>query len=410
MTHIYLDANATTRLADPVRQVMLECYEQQYVNPASQHRPGQLARRQIEIARRSIGERLGADPGDRVIFTSGGTESNNFAIQGLLVAKAADREAKGTEAAEGVTAVQYNGQPSLLVSGIEHPSVLGAADHLASRALSRKIPVDSDGVVCIDQLTVLLQTPTDLVSLMLVNNETGVIQDLPAVSKACRNHGAWLHCDAVQGVGKIPVNFRDLDVAAMTVTAHKIHGPRGIGCLILKSGVEIQPLFFGGAQQLAQRPGTEDVALVTGFAKAVELVVTELPQRQAKLSELRDLFESTIRQAIPDVVIHGSGKTRAPHTSNLSFPGSQDLPTVNRQALLMACDAAGVAISTGSACSSGSSEPSHVLTAMGCPSELIASSIRISFSTLNQRTEVIQGAERIINAVRHLRRQKSHQK
>jgi len=401
MSHIYLDANSTTRLDAEVQATMLECYQAGFVNPASQHQPGQTARRHLELARTSIADALSASSRDRVLFTSGGTEANNLAIFGL--AGGCTRRNSELPSAE------------VIISSIEHPSVLGAADFLATQGfIVHRLPVDHAGHALTESLEDLIGPQTQVVSLMLANNETGVIQDVAAAAEICRKHGVPLHCDAVQAIGKLPVDFGQMGVSALTLTAHKLHGPRGIGALVMAEDIEIQPMLFGGFQQLGQRPGTEDVALASGFAKAVELAVAALPQRSRQLGRLRDLFEASILAQLPETVINGAGRSRAPHTSNLSFPGycsgDQTFATVNRQALLMAVDAAGVAISTGSACASGSSEPSHVLSAMCLPEEVVESSIRVSLDIHTTESDIVQGSGRIINAIKHLRQQKSRRK
>lgn len=386
MTHIYLDANSTTRMLPEIRQAMIDCYSADYVNPASQHQPGQAARRAIEKTRATIVSRVGASPADRLIFTSGGTEANNLAIIGLA------------EGMLGQVDLANKNPPEIVVSAIEHPAVLAAAEFLATRGFVIKhIPVSGDGVAQVEKLSELIGPMTRLVSLMFVNNETGVIQRVAAAAAICREKGVPLHCDAVQAIGKIPLNFGELGVSAMTLTAHKSHGPRGIGGLILAEGMEVQPTLFGGFQQLGQRPGTEDVALAVGFAKSVELSIDQLNERSEHLRKLRDDFEQLVCSELSDVMINGGKATRAPHTSNLSFPG------INRQALMMAVDVDRVAISTGSACASGSSEPSHVLTAMQCGEDVVSSSIRVSFSSLTTGWESIEGGRRIVNAIKRLR-------
>ncbi len=392
MNHIYLDANSTTRLDERVQRAMIDCMAAGYVNPASQHRPGQLARARLEQARQTICRCLGGGPADRLIFCSGGTEANNLAILGLA-------HAWSDPPVE---------TPEVIISPIEHPSVLGAAAFLQTRGfLVHRLPVNGLGVVQIGALTELINPQTRLVSLMLANNETGVIQGVTEAARICQEVGVPLHCDAVQAVGKIPVDFRQLGVTGMTVTAHKLHGPRGIGGLLVRQGVELQPILFGGIQQLGQRPGTEDVTLGVGFASAVELATDELDERRRRMTELRDQFERTILSEVPGAVLIGAGAQRTPHASNLAFPAVESLPAINRQALMMAADAAEVAISTGSACTSGSSEPSHVLAAMGCEEGVIESSIRVSLSSLTTASEVDLGSRRIIKAVKHLRQQKS---
>jgi cysteine desulfurase len=355
--HIYLDANSTTRLDPSVRQAMVAAWQASYMNPASQHRPGQIARQRLELLRSEISRRLGAGRNDRLIFTSGGTESNNLAVIGL---------------AGGLARPATGATPEVIVSAIEHPAVLGAAEFLRSNGfLIKQIPVDRQGRARIDTLSQLITPDTRLVSLMLANNETGVIQDVQGAARICRDRSVPLHCDAVQAVGKLPIDFAQSGLAALTLTAHKLHGPGSIGGLLIPENSRLQPILFGGSQQLGQRPGTEDVVLATGFAKAVQLAVDAMDDRCRHMRKLRDLFEEMVLSELPDTVISGADAERLPHTSNLSFPGRGPYRTVNRQTLLMAADVAGVAISTGSACTSGSSEPSHVLLAMGCPSEVV---------------------------------------
>ena len=395
MNHIYLDANATTRLDDDVRDAMIAAYQSADANPASQHRPGQLARRKLENLRTEIAAQMGAGRNDRLIFTSGGTESDNLAIIGL---------------AGRLTPNIDKMPPEVIVSAIEHPAVLGAADFLASQGfIIRRLPVDGNGIADLDCLRRWVSPATRLVSLMLGNNETGVIQDVAEAVKVCSELSIPVHCDAVQAIGKMPVSFTDLGVDAMTVTAHKIHGPCGIGALIVSNRVDLQPIMFGGTQQLGQRPGTEDLALATGFAKSIQLACDNLQVRSAWIQTCRDQFECLILQDLPDTVIHARSVHRLPHTSNLSF-GDGLGGYIDRQALMMAADHEQVAISTGSACASGSSEPSHVLTAMGCPHDVVGGSIRVSFSAQTTELDVTLGARRIINCVLRLRQQKSHRK
>jgi cysteine desulfurase len=281
---------------------------------------------------------------------------------------------------------------------VEHPSVLGAAEWLSQNGTTvQAIPVDRDGIVQPQTLQSMISDDTRLVSVMLGNNETGVIQPIADLARVCRNHGALLHTDAVQAVGKIPVNFSALDVDAMTLSAHKFHGPRGIGVLLVREAVSIRPLLVGGAQQLGLRPGTECVALVCAMAHALEIFAEEesvaAGARAARLAELRDLFERLMLEALPDAVVHGRDVERLPHTSNISFPNW------DRQALMMALDRAGVACSTGSACSSGSSEPSHVLTAMGCGEKLVEGALRFSLGCTSNESEIRQAVSRVGSVV-----------
>ncbi len=320
---------------------------------------------------------VGARP-QHVIFTSGGTEANNLALLGL------------NDAAWG----------KVVVSSVEHPSVAEAAQELARRGVEvQSLRVSSAGVVDLGSLIELLaQSPTRLVSVMLVNNETGVIQPLPQIAEACARAGVPLHTDAVQAVGKLPVHFRDLGVAAMTIAPHKFHGPVGIGALLVRHDVPLTPILFGGAQQLSLRPGTESTPLVTGMRTALELCLKEQERRCAAMARLRDRLEERLLAGWPGAVVLGGEAPRAPHTSNIAFP------PVDRQAAIMALDLAGVACSTGSACASGSSEPSPVHLAMGLPPSLVRSALRFSVSVLNIEDEIEEAARRILRVLHTLRR------
>lgn len=382
MDGIYLDYNSTTPIDLRVADAMAAAYRAGYLNPASQHRSGQLARRALEESRSRIVSLLGAPAGGmrpvRLVFTSGGTEANNLILRGLSA-----REPRR----------------QILVSAVEHPSVLGPAEYLSKIGVAvRMIPVDRQGVVCLDSLRELLVEPTALVSVMLANNETGVIQPLNEVVEICRARGVPVHTDAVQAIGRMPVDFSQLGVDAMTVAPHKFYGPRGIGGLLLHPELQIEPLLFGGFQQAGIRPGTEDVALAVGFQSALQFCLEDLPGRICHLQACCTSFLERVRASVNGpVVVNGELQARLPNTLNLGLPG------LDRQALLMAADFAGLAISTGSACASGSSEPSPVLQAMGLERELVDSSVRISFGIPTTAAEVEVAAERFSRLVNELR-------
>ncbi len=381
MDPIYLDNNATTRIDPRVAQAIYECHLAGHVNPASQHRPGRQTRRVLEQARDTVGRILGCHlsdmHADRILFTSGGTEANNLALLGLA------------------------GRPPgrVIISAIEHPSIVGPAEQLIRLGFDvQRIRVSHDGVVQIDHLRELLNKDTRLVSVMLGNNETGVLQPVSELAEMCAEVGVPLHTDAVQVVGKLPVHFHHLGVAAMSLAAHKFHGPRGIGALILRPDARLAPILFGGFQQEGLRPGTESVALAVGLSRALELWEEESASRQQRMTALRDQLENAIRAEIPDVVINGAAAARLPHTINLSFPG------VERQALLMALDLAGIACSAGSACASGSSELSPVLLAMGLSKEITSGSIRLSLGADSAASNVADAVRLICNCVKTLRK------
>ncbi|MFT7629438.1 MAG: cysteine desulfurase [Mariniblastus sp.] len=390
---IYLDHNSTTPIDPSVAAVIADCHSAGYMNPASQHRPGQLARRKLEEIRRRVAEILDANcvgmQTDQLIFTSGGTESNNLAILGLVGESAGKTSSLATPTSSS---------RRVLISAIEHPSVFGAAEQLVRLGFDvEKIPVDSNGVIDLDALNDLTDQPTELVSIMLANNETGVIQPVRLAADLCRQKGILIHTDAVQAVGKIPVSFQSLGVDALTFTAHKLNGPRGIGGLLLRHGVTPHPILFGGFQQTAIRPGTEDVALAAGLRQSFELFVDDLPNRSKQMSTLRLSLEQALLSRFADLVINGVGAERVPHTSNISFPG------VDRQSFLMAADMSGLAISTGSACASGSSELSPVLLAMGLELPIVEGSIRISLGISTTPQEVDESVHRIAQIIKSIR-------
>jgi cysteine desulfurase len=367
---IYLDNNATTRIDPLVVDRMHELMKMRLANASSQHAAGRQARQIVEQARESIlkncGGRTRGMASDQLLFTSGGTESNNLAIFGL----------------------SENRPGAIVVSSIEHPSVLAAAEYAATQGREvRYLPCSASGVVCLDQLEEWLATPsTDgpiaLVSLMLANNETGVWQPVEKAVAMCRKAGVMIHTDSVQVLGKSEMNFADLDVDAMTVTAHKLHGPIGIGALLLRHGVVVSPQTFGGFQQLGQRPGTEMPVLAGGFETAAANAKNQLAARVETMQRLRDSLQSKILAALPSAVAIGAESKRLPHTLSVSFPG------LDRQALQLALDMAGIACSTGSACASGSSQPSHVLQAMRLDASIVRGGIRFSVSAETLESEI----------------------
>ncbi len=387
MSSIYLDHNSTTPIDPRVVEAMNEAWKKGFLNPASQHREGQRARRELETLRSKVidllGGRSSSMEADQLVITSGGTESNNLALIGLARHQA-----------------EMIGVPSrVLYSAIEHPSIVGAAETLKREGFKvETIKVDSHGVVCLEDLAVKLSgaeaEPVTIVSIMLANNETGVIQPVAKAAKLCHERNALLHTDAVQMIGKLPVSFTDIGCDAMSFTAHKLHGPRGIGGLLLRHNIVPEPILFGGFQQMAMRPGTEDVALMTGLHRAMEIAIND-SDRTKRMGDLRRLLESKLL-AVGNVTINGHGADRMPHTTNVSFNG------IDRQAFLMAADIEGLAISTGSACASGSSEPSPVLLAMGANNDVVKGSIRISLGATTTRAEVELAAEKIISIVEKL--------
>jgi len=381
MKTIYLDHNATTPLMPEVAEAMAKCQAAGYGNPSSVHNPGRRARQALEDARDAIaallGARLGGSQPDQLVFTSGGTESNNLVLAGLA----------GEIPSHGV------------VSAIEHRSVAEPAGALESRGwtIDRLAP-SRGGIVDVEPLVDLLRPETRFVSLMLGNSETGVLQPVERAAEICRDAGVALHTDAAQAVGKLEVNFRALGVAAMSVSAHKFHGPVGVGALLVRGDVVLRPAWFGGSQQAGFRPGTEPLALVVGMHRALEIWNRERHARHERMTQLREQFEAALISGCPGLIIHGADSPRLPHTTNAYFPSA------DRQAMLIALDLAGVACSAGSACASGSTEPSPVLAAMGCEKAVLAGSLRFSLGSNTTREDVAEAADRIIQVYNDLRR------
>jgi cysteine desulfurase len=392
MQPIYLDHSATTPLLPEVADAMAECQRMAYANPESQHHLGRRARQVLEDAREGIATILGADLAgprpDRLIFTSGGTEANNLAILGL---------AGGADAAG-------SSPGRIFISAIEHPSVSRPAEVLAHRGWRLdRLGVSTNGVVHCQEFAALVADSTaergriGVASVMLANNETGVIQPVGRLAEIASSAGVPLHTDAAQIVGKLPVDFRKLGVAALTCAAHKFHGPRGIGALLRRNDAKIEPILWGGFHQQGLRPGTECVALAVGMFTALAIFKRQQDERRNEAARLRDRFEARLRSGWPDLVVHGADVDRLPGTTNVSFPG------LDRQALVMALDLAGVACSTGSACASGSSEPSPSLRAMGLPEALVESSLRFSLGATTTEQEIDSAAATIVGICGQLR-------
>jgi len=382
MDSIYLDHNATSPTHPEVVQAMDRCYAQRYANPASQHQPGQKARKVLQDARERIAEILGADltgnRPDRLVFTASATEANNLVLLGIARA-------------------YQTGPGQVIISGIEHSSVIEPAEHLMEEGFQLDtLAVTSDGVVRTELLPELLSEQTRVVSVLLGNHDTGVLQPVAELARLCNDAGVPLHSDAVQVAGKLPLKFRELGVAALSIGAHKFCGPLGIGALILRDGVPIRPLIYGGHQQAALRPGTESVALVVGMLTALEIWQRDHEAHTQHLTALRDRFEAGLKAGIPDLAINGAGAERLPHTSNVAFGG------LDGQMLLMALDIAGVACSVGSACSSGSVELSPTLLAMGLPKTVVSSSLRFSLGATTTEAEIDEAVRRIVHVYNEL--------
>jgi len=353
---IYFDNNATTPIHPEVLRVLTESLREVYGNASSIHKEGQTARRVIEEARESVARLIGATARE-IVFTSGGTESNNAAIFG---------------------AVGRQGRHHIVTTGIEHPSVAEGVAELARRGHEvTVVPPRRSGDISAEAMIDAIRPETRLVAMMLANNETGVVQPVARVAAHCRERGIHFHCDAVQAVGKIDVDVEQLAVDTLSISAHKLHAPKGIGGLYVRRGVTLEPYLMGGAQERRRRAGTENVPLAAAFGAAANVAMQ--PEFRERIAMLRDRFESRLDSAI---TINGSDVTRVPNTSNVTFHGA------DAEGIAIALDLDGVAVSTGSACSSGRTEPSGVLLAMGLSAEEAKSTVRFSLSRLTTETEV----------------------
>ncbi len=385
--------------ADAVRDASLRFG----ANPESQHEPGRQARRAMEETRERIGELLGARLGgtrsDRVIFTSGGTEANNLTLFGLLSGHGmADFSGDSGPALTPPSEREGSGSSHLVTSAIEHPSILEPAGQLEQRGCRvARVGVDEHGAVRLGEIEEALGPETRLVSLMLGNNETGVLQPVGEVAELCAERGIPLHTDAAQVVGKLRVDFSELKVSLLSCAAHKFGGPLGIGALVVRHEVALRPIAFGGHQQADLRPGTDTLALAVGMRVALEHCDREADLRAKKMASLRDRLEQSILSEIPTAVVIGRGAERLPNTSNIAFVG------LNRQALVMALDLEGVACSTGSACSSGSSELSAAHVAMGLDEEAAGGAVRFSLGATTTELEIDEAASRILLCCQRLR-------
>ncbi len=378
---IYLDHNATTPVDASVAQAMMRTLGDLFGNASSVHYYGQQAKAAIDGARSAVAALIGAEPSE-IIFTSGGTEADNFAIRGVA------------------EALEVTGRKHLITSGIEHEAVLNTFKALARRGWKTTVlPLDTTGILSPDRLKEAMTGDTALVSVMHANNEIGTIQPVAELAAIAHTRGALFHTDAVQSAGKIPVNVRGLGVDLLAVSGHKFYGPKGVGALWAKRGVRLAPFMAGGKQERNRRAGTENVPGVVGMGVAAQLAVEKMPAESPRLAALRDRLETGILKAVPNTDVNGVRDRRVPNTTNISFE------RIEAESLLIALDLEGVAVSTGSACSSGTLEPSHVLKAMGLPSHRAQNSIRFSLGAANteeQIDHVISILPRIVTKLRSL--------
>jgi cysteine desulfurase len=361
---IYLDHNATTPLHPAVADAMVAVLREEFGNPSSVHHFGQRAKAAVDQARSAVAALIGAEASD-VVFTSGGTESDNLAIRG---------------AAE---ALERTGRRHLVASAIEHEAVLNTLKALARRGwTTTRLPVDDTGIVSPGALREALTDQTALVSVMHANNEIGTVQPIAELARLAHERGALFHADAVQSAGKIPIDVKALGVDLQSISAHKFYGPKGIGALWMRRGLRLLPVLTGGKQERNRRAGTENVPGIVGMGAAAALARGKMAEEAARLAALRDRLEEGILRAVPGTAVNGARTPRVPNTTNISFE------RIEAESLLIALDLEGVAVSTGSACSSGTLEPSHVLKAMGLSPQRAQSSLRFSLGAGNTEEEV----------------------
>ena len=378
MKKIYLDHNATTPLRPEVLDAMLPYFKEKFGNASSIHGFGREAKVAIEDAREKTAEIIGASSTE-IFFTSGGTESDNLAVKGTAFAN----RKKGRH---------------IITSKIEHHAILESCKFLEKEGFEvTYLPVDSQGRLDPEDLRKAIRDDTILVSIMYANNEVGIIQPVEELCKIAREKGVYFHTDAVQAVGKAPIELKKLNVDMLSMSGHKIYGPKGVGAIFIRKGIRITPLSHGGHHERSRRAGTENVAGIVGFAKALELVVGEMENQNKHLRNLTEVFYKNLIESIPDVILHGDLNRRIPNTLNLSFKG------VEGESVILSLDMKGVAVASGSACTSGTLEPSHVLSAMGVDPAIAQGAIRFSFGRDNTMEDVEYVASLLPEIVQRLR-------
>ncbi len=378
MRTVYLDHSATTPTRPEVLSAMLPYFDDRSGNPSSLHMPGQRAKKALEDSRDTVARALGADPSE-ITFTSGGTESDNQAIVGVARARAE----RGRH---------------VVTSTIEHHAVLNVCEWLASQGRDvTYVCVDRQGLIDLEALEGSLRPDTVLISVMLANNEVGTIEPLDEIARIAHSRGIPVHTDAVQAVGKMPVRVDDLGVDLLSLAAHKFYGPKGIGVLYVRRGTAIEPLLYGGHQERALRPGTQNVPSIVGLATALRLATMEQATEANRLAALRDRLERGILEHIPGVHVNGHRTQRLPNILNASFGG------VEGEAMLLALDLRGIAVSTGSACAAGSTDPSHVLQAMGLQRAEAGGALRFSLGHANSEEDIDYTVETLVDVVGRLR-------
>ncbi|MBW8035019.1 MAG: cysteine desulfurase NifS [Planctomycetes bacterium] len=377
MTTIYMDNNATTKVADEVIEEMMPYFGELYGNPSSMHTFGGQVGKKIVQARQRVASLIGCQP-EEIIFTSCGTESDNTAIRGALSLS--------------------GGKRKIVTTRVEHPAVIGTCRKLENEGyMLVEIGVDKNGNLDMDELRDSIDDNTAIVSIMHANNETGVIFPIHEIAEFVKSKGVMFHTDAVQAVGKIPINLAESAIDLLSISGHKLHAPKGVGVLYARKGTRISPFMLGGHQESGKRAGTENVPGIIALGKACQLAGDNMDEENTRVKNLRDRLEKAILTACPDSFVNGNTDNRLPNTSNISFE------YIEGEAILLMMNKFGICASSGSACTSGSLEPSHVLRAMGVPFTAAHGSIRFSLSRYNTEQEVDFVAEKMPPVVNRLR-------
>lgn len=378
MEHIYLDNSATTRLDDEVLKEMKPYLTEEYGNASSIYKLGRNTRNAVETAREKVAKAINAEP-EEIYFTSGGTESDNTAIRGI----AYNNKKKGNH---------------IITSKIEHPAVLETCKQLEKEGFKVSyIDVDENGIIDLTQLKNSIQDTTILISIMFANNEIGTIQPIKEIGTIARENNIYFHTDSVQAVGSIKIDVKEMNIDSLSMSAHKFYGPKGVGALYIKKGIAFQKFMNGGHQERNKRAGTENIPAIVGMGKAIEIAYSDLEKHTKQIKDLRDYYINQVKDKIPYIKINGDMEKRLPGNSNISFR------FIEGEGLLLNLDLKGICASSGSACTSGSLDPSHVLLAIGLPHEIAHGSLRISIGKYNTKEEIDYVVESLVEIVGRLR-------